>query len=123
MDLKEHLENKKKNKDYRDHSVVEMHDNDDLVTRFYKIGARNEGQLNMLEKLFVYIEYLSRVGASRAVTVYVDGDGALGLKFSSHQKDEFVFKKLDYDTVMDKDSGYGRADIGKDDMDSWFDLG
>ncbi len=120
MELKEHLENKQ-NKDYRDHSIVEM--TDDGVTRYYRIKASNIGQLNMLEKLFTYIEYLSSIGASRSVTIYVDGDGAVNFKFASHNEEEYVFKELDYDTVMDKDSGYGYCEIGKDNNESWFDLG
>lgn len=108
-------------KDYRSSEVVEMHD--DLISRYYKISARNEGQLNMLEKLFVYIQYLSTVGASRPVSLYVDGDGAVSFKFKSHEEDEFVFRDLDYDEVMDKDSGYGKVNIEKDDENSYFDLG
>lgn len=108
-------------KDYRSADVVEMHD--DLISRYYKISARNEGQLNMLEKLFVYIQYLSIIGASRVVNVYVDGDGAVTFKFKSHGEDEFVFSELDYDVVMDKDSGYGSVSVGRDDEESWFDLG
>lgn len=108
-------------KDYRSHEVVEPHD--DLISRYYKISARNEGQLNMLEKFFVYIQYLSHIGASRMVQVYVDGDGAVTLDFSSHEENEFLFKELDYDTVMDKDSGYGRVNIEKDHENSYFDLG
>ena len=76
-------------KDYRTPETVEMHD--ELISRYYKISARNEGQLNMLEKFFVYIQYLSSIGASRMVNVYVDGDGAVSLKFASHGEDEFVF--------------------------------
>lgn len=109
------------NKDYRNHEVVEPHD--DLISRYYKISARNEGQLNMLEKFFVYIQYLSEIGASRMVNVYVDGDGAVSLKFSSHNEDEFVFTEMDYQTIMDKDSGYGSVNIEKDDDNSYFDLG
>ena len=108
-------------KDYRSADVVEMHD--DLISRYYKISARNEGQLNMLEKLFVYIQYLSIIGASRVVNVYVDGDGAVTFKFKSHGEDEFVYEELDFDVVMDKDSGYGGVSVGRDDEDSWFDLG
>ena len=108
-------------KDYRSYDVVEPHM--DLINRYYKISARNEGQLNMLEKLFVYIQYLSKIGASRTVNIYVDGDGALSFKFSSHNENEFVFKDLEYDVIMDKDSGYGSVNIGKDDEDSYFDLG
>lgn len=108
-------------KDYRTPETVEMHD--ELISRYYKISARNEGQLNMLEKFFVYIQYLSIIGASRMVNVYVDGDGAVSLKFASHGEDEFVFQDLDYEKVMDKDSGYGRVSIEKDNIDSTFDLG
>lgn len=107
-------------KDYRSFDVV---DSGDDVVRFYRVSARNEGQLNMLEKFFVYVQYLCRVGASREVSVFVDGDGALGLSFASHGVDEFVFRDLDFDLVMDKDSGYGSVSVGKDDDGSWFDLG
>ena len=106
-------------KDYRSPDVVKPQD--DLISRYYKISARNEGQLNMLEKLFVYIQYLSIIGASRTVHIYVDGDGAVTLKFKSHDEDEVIFKDLDYDIVMDKDSGYGSVSIDED--DSYFDLG
>ena len=108
-------------KDYRCFDVV---DSDvDGVVRFYKVSARNVGQLNMLEKFFVYVEYLCRVGASREVSVFVDGDGALGLSFAYHGVDEFVFRDLEFDEVMDKDSGYGSVSVGRDDEGSWFDLG
>lgn len=106
-------------KDYRSFDVVDSGD----VVRFYRVSARNEGQLNMLEKFFVYVEYLCSVGASREVSVFVDGDGALGLSFASHGVDEFVFRDLDFDVVMDKDSGYGSVSVGRDDEGSWFDLG
>ena len=105
-------------KDYRSSSVV----SGGSVTRYYKVTAGNEGQLNMLEKLFVYIEYLCSVGGSRGVSVFVDGDGALSLRFESHSSDGFVFLPLDFDKVMDLDSGYGSVEIN-DDGESWFDLG
>jgi hypothetical protein len=107
-------------KDYRSFDVVS---GEDRVVRFYRVSARNEGQLNMLEKFFVYVEYLCSVGASREVSVFVDGDGALGLSFASHGVDEFVFRDLDFDVVMDKDSGYGSVSVGRDDEGSFFDLG
>lgn len=107
-------------KDYRCFDVV---DSGEGVVRFYKVSARNVGQLNMLEKFFVYVEYLCRVGASREVSVFVDGDGALSLSFASHGVDEFVFRDLEFDEVMDKDSGYGSVSVGRDDEGSWFDLG
>lgn len=107
-------------KDYRDPSIVEMHD--DLVSRYYKISARNEGQLNMLEKLFVFMEHLGRIGASRTVNVYVDGDGAISFRFSRHLENEYVFQELEYDKVMDQDSGYGNVRIDND-HEATFDLG
>lgn len=107
------------NKDYRSPDVVKPHD--DLISRYYKISARNEGQLNMLEKIFVYIQYLSIVGASRSINIYVDGDGAVSFKFKSHDENGVIFDDLDYDVVMDKDSGYGSVNIDED--NSYFDLG
>ena len=77
----------------------------------------------MLEKFFVYIQYLSKIGASREVHVYVDGDGAVSFKFCSHDEKEFIFNDLEYDVVMNKDNGYGVVKIKENDYDSYFDLG
>lgn len=96
---------------------------DDLISRYYKISSYSEEQLNMLEKFFVYIQYLSVIGASREVHVYVDGDGAVNLKFASHSEGEFLFNELDFQTVMKKDNGYGSVKLGDNNYDSKFDLG
>lgn len=112
------------NKDFRNHEVVENHD--EGISRYYKITARNEGQLNMIEKIFAHMQYLGSVGSSRKFTVFCDGDGAVRLKFQSHKENEFVFQDLDYDEAMNKDSGYGRCEISdKDGMgeETYFDLG
>ena len=92
------------------------------VTRYYKVTGGDEGQLNMLEKLFVCLEDLCSVGSSGSFSVFVDGDGALSLEFESHCSDGFVFLPLDYDSVMDSDGGYGRVEVS-DDGEFWFDLG
>ena len=93
------------------------------ATRFYKISAAHEEQLNVLEKLFAQMELLGRIGASREIKLFVDGDGAIGFRFSKHNNDEFVFRKLDYDEVMEQDNGYGYVTIPDDYYDSKFDLG
>lgn len=49
-------------------------------TRTYQITGTPE-QLRVLEKLFVHMEYLGTVGASRNLLVRVDGDGAARMKF------------------------------------------
>ena len=111
-------------KNYSDPSIVEPVEGG--VTRYYKITAVNEGQLNMLEKVFAYMESLGHVGASRQLTIFCDGDGAARFKFQSHKEDEFVFQPLDYDEVMGKDSGYGAYQINDNDgmgKETYFDLG
>ena len=90
------------------------------------ITAENEGQLNMLEKIFAHMQYLGGIGSSRKFTVFCDGDGAVRLKFQSHNEDEFIFRDLDYDECMNKDSGYGRYEINDKDgvgNETYFDLG
>lgn len=111
-------------KNYSDPSIVEPVEGG--VTRYYKITAVNAGQLNMLEKIFAYMESLGAVGASRQLTIFCDGDGAVRLKFASHGEDEFVFQSLDYDKAMGKDSGYGAYQINDSDgtgKETYFDLG
>lgn len=50
------------------------------VGRVYKIFGTPE-QLRTLEKLFVHMEYLGTIGASRNLLVRVDGDGAARMQF------------------------------------------
>lgn len=65
------------------------------VGRTYQIFGTPE-QLRTLEKLFVHIEYLGSIGASRNLLIRVDGDGAArmmfkdsdGLFLSDYIKDE-----------------------------------
>lgn len=109
----------KSNKDYRDNKIVEYVD--EGISRVYKVTATNEGTLNMLEKLFVYMQYLSVIGSSRSLTVYCDGDGAVNLDFKTLEEGSYIYQDLDYEAVMDKDSGYGNCRI--EDDNSYFDLG
>ncbi len=111
-------------KNYSDSSIVEPVEGG--VTRYYKITAVNEGQLNMLEKVFAYMQSLGAVGSSRQLTIYCDGDGAVRLKFYKHNEDEFVFQKLDYKEAMGADSGYGNYQVNDNDgvgKETYFDLG
>ena len=112
------------NKDYRNHEVVAYHDGG--ISRYYKITASNEGQLNMIEKIFAHMQDLGSRGSSRKFTVFCDGDGAVRLKFQVHKEDEFVFRDLDYDEAMNNDSGYGRYEISDKDgvgEETYFDIG
>lgn len=63
----------------------------DRVEKIYKISGTPE-QLRILEKMFVHMEYLGNVGASRNILVQVDGDGAAHLRF----KDEDDLYLSDY---------------------------
>lgn len=65
------------------------------VKRVYQISGTPE-QLRVLEKMFVHMEYLGMVGASRNILAQIDGDGAArmtfqdedGLFLSDYIKDE-----------------------------------
>ena len=63
----------------------------DRVEKVYKISGTPE-QLRILEKMFVHMEYLGSVGASRNILAQVDGDGAARLRF----KDEDDLYLSDY---------------------------
>lgn len=99
---------------------------DEKAVKYYKLTCSNQEQINMIEKLFVLMQYLGTVGASRKINLYVDGDGAVHPKFSARTEDEYVFRTLNYDECMEKDGGFGvtkiNLDSGKDDA-IWIDLG
>ena len=63
----------------------------DRIEKIYKISGTPE-QLRILEKMFVHMEYLGNVGASRNILIQVDGDGAAHLRF----KDEDDLYLSDY---------------------------
>lgn len=45
-------------------------------SRTFKVLARDEEWLNVVEQLLLHMEYLGKVGASRNLLVRVDGDGS-----------------------------------------------
>ena len=63
----------------------------DRVEKVYRISGTPE-QLRVLEKMFIHMEYLGTVGASRNILVQVDGDGGAHLHF----KDEDGLYLSDY---------------------------
>ena len=56
----------------------------DTETKTYQITGTPE-QLRVLEKMFIHMEYLGTIGASRNILLRVDGDG---LYLSDYIKDE-----------------------------------
>lgn len=52
----------------------------DMIEKTYKISGTPE-QIRTLEKLFVHIEHLGLIGASRNLLLRVDGDGAARMRF------------------------------------------
>lgn len=94
---------------------------DSRYERDYRISATKEEHLNMLDKLFEYIQYLGRVGSSRKLEVYVDGDGPVNLRFYKKGSDD-TFWKLDSKEVEELPSGYGviKTENGEK---KYFDLG
>lgn len=95
---------------------------DKLYSRVYKIVARNEEQLNVLEMLFEHIQYLGKVGSSRSIELFVDGDGAVQLKFYKKRLDD-VYIKLLPEKVEELDMGYGDVRVDADGDKYYFDLG
>ena len=49
-------------------------------TKTYQITGTPE-QLRVLEKMFIHMEYLGTIGASRNILLRVDGDGAARMRF------------------------------------------
>lgn len=52
----------------------------DTETKIYQITGTPE-QLRVLEKMFIHMEYLGTIGASRNILLRVDGDGAARMRF------------------------------------------
>ena len=52
----------------------------DAETKTYQITGTPE-QLRVLEKMFIHMEYLGTIGASRNILLRVDGDGAARMRF------------------------------------------
>lgn len=87
-----------------------------IETRKYEITG-NPYQIEVLEQLLRYIEYLGIVGSSREIKVYCDGDGPVQLKITNN--DEKI------DMVQDLPVKIGYGIIKKDDENDsrFFDLG
>jgi len=58
-----------------------------METRTYEITG-NPDQLDVLERALAEIETLGVIGASRAVTIHVDGDGAARIKVRKKGQDK-----------------------------------
>ena len=61
----------------------------EMETRRYKITATRE-QLDILETLFKTMESMGNAGSSRAMKLFVDGDGAFHPEFEKFEKGEYV---------------------------------
>lgn len=90
-------------------------------SREYIIESNYEEHLNMLDKLFAYIQYLGRVGASRKIELYVDGDGQINYRFYKKDGTGF-FRQLDDNEVEELPLGYGIIKT-KNEEKKYFDLG
>ena len=66
----------------------------DTETKTYQITGTPE-QLRVLEKMFIHMEYLGTIGASRNILLRVDGDGAARMRF----KDGDGLYLSDYRTI------------------------
>lgn len=93
----------------------------EIETRKYKISAKKE-ELDILDALFHTIESMGILGASRAIKLDVDGDGAFHPHFEKedengeyHRVETNLIGKDSPDTVI---HGYGV--IGKE-CDEWHD--
>lgn len=67
------------------------------VEKIYKISGTEE-QLRVLEKMFVHMEYLGSIGASRNILMRIDGDGNAQLRFKD--KDDLYLS----DYIKDKEA-------------------
>lgn len=91
--------------------------NDSFISKKYIITARNEEQLKMFESLLQRIDYLCRVGSSRELKIFIDGDGAVSLKIESEDGTDLI----SYDDDFDK--GYGIIRCGYNNEPYFWDLG
>ena len=90
----------------------------EVVKREYVIEGKEE-QLNVLEKMFQYIQMLGLIGASRKIELFVDGDGQVRFKIFKKENGEEI--RIDQIEVSD-DIGYGFIKTKNEDI-HYFSLG
>ena len=97
---------------------------EEIYERNYKVKAKKEEHLNMLDKLFAYIQQVGENELSRICEIYIDGEHGVKFQFSisnMHPEHE-VYYKLDYEKVEEEYCGYGFHTIRNDEK-KYFDLG
>jgi hypothetical protein len=72
-------------------------------TRTYTVSSDYQDFLDELEKVLRTIEYLSSVGSSREVSIYVDGDGRCDLQFEREGENGSPVEMVENDKDTDKD--------------------
>lgn len=72
-------------------------------TRTFTISSDNNYFLDEMERVFRTIEYLSNVGSSREVAIYVDGDGRCDLQFEKIGEEGKSSDLTDTEVDTDKD--------------------
>ena len=79
-------------------------------TRIYKIEGLHR-QLNELEQIFSFIEYLGVIGHSSGFRVFVDGDGAARLRFTDADGNDLMDVNSNRDKIKSRmDKNFGLCD-------------
>ena len=71
-------------------------------TREYTIEGKPY-QLNLLEEFMTTVEYCGRIGASRVLELFIDGDGSASLKFKRNDGEDLC-EHPDKKNVLDADT-------------------
>jgi hypothetical protein len=93
---------------------------DERITRTYKVSSYDERHLNALENVFSLMEYLGSVGHSTEIRIFVDGDGAMRLKFTDennqkikeHTKQEEIVYPFDNEEKVRENKKSYFIDLG-----------
>lgn len=84
-----------------------------MIEKSFNVKAKTVEQLHMFESFINFIDTCCRAGASRELTVYVDGDGDLELLFDDDLTCPF----------SDFEKGYGEIRFDENDEPYYWDLG
>lgn len=87
-----------------------------MITKQYIVSGKTKEQLLMIESLFEWISYLCRIGSSRELRIFVDGDGDLSIDIKS-LNDELVKWSDGFN------KGYGVIKLDNNKEPYYWDLG
>jgi hypothetical protein len=76
----------------------------ELETRTYEIASMHPHMLDEFERMFRTAEYLCNIGASREISMFIDGDGRTDFNFKRVDKKEDLKEPNNLEESLQQDT-------------------